>query len=322
MYAHPLPPDAVPADDSGLRRPVDFSNVPFNPSGPFQTVFYSGGATTLDPQRATPFAIGPGSVQGDINFTVQTRGGVPTYNVLTYSRITAATREYGYPGDTAVIGYPAFMSTNSTHFGMVIVKAQAPALLTVPESVTILGGLCDRASLTNGNISPYSSTPGDFIALYFAVPPSAGSGPRHLVFTFGNDIYVLPNGVDVVQKGPPVTTSATPNGDGTVTIAGAGLGPDSRVFFDGAQASSPVFAGSDQQGTLTVTPPPGAPGQSAQITVYNSDGQNSTILRTGPTPVYTYPSNGAPQITAVVPNALPAGSVAMVDVTVANHEPR
>jgi hypothetical protein len=38
VYVHPLPPDAVPADESGLRRPVDFSNVPFAPGGPFQTV--------------------------------------------------------------------------------------------------------------------------------------------------------------------------------------------------------------------------------------------------------------------------------------------
>src|SRR5581483_4930582 len=39
VYAHPLAPDAVVADDSGLRRPVDQNNTAFNASGPFQTVF-------------------------------------------------------------------------------------------------------------------------------------------------------------------------------------------------------------------------------------------------------------------------------------------
>lgn len=323
VYAHPLPPDAVPADESGLRRPVDFSNVPFSPSGVFQTVFYAGGAGTLDPARAASLAVAPGSTTGDINFSVQPRPEVPTYNVQTYSRITAATREYGNPGDTDVIGYPGFINSASNRLGLVIVKAQSPAVLPVPDSVTILGGF---APATRANalaqqapgVYPYSGRPGDYIGLFFVVPPSAGTGPRHMVFNFGNDLYVLPYGVDLVQKGPPVATSAIANADGTVTVSGAGLGPDSRVFFDGAQASQHVFSGTDAQGTLTVMPPPGASGQTAQVTIYNSDGQNSTILRSAGAPTYTYPATGAPQVVSVSPNAIPAGTTAMVEVTVNN----
>lgn len=323
VYAHPLPPDAVPADESGLRRPVDLSNVAFSPSGPFQTVFYAGGAVTLDPARATSLPIAPGSTIGDINFSVQPRAEVPTYNVQTYSRITAATREYGNPGDTDVIGYPGFINSASTRLGLVIVKAQSPAILPVPDSVTILGGFAPatRANALAGQapgVYPYSGRPGDFIGLFFVVPPAAGTGPRHMAFQFGNDLYVLPYGVDLVHKGPPVATGATLNGDGTVTVTGAGLGPDSRVFFDGAQASQLVFSGTDAQGALTVMPPPGASGQAAQVTVYNSDGQNSTIIRSAPAPTYTYPATGAPQIVSVSPNAIPAGTTAMVEVTVAN----
>ena len=48
-------------------------------------------------------------------------------------------------------------------------------------------------------------------------PFGAGIGPRHMVFNFGNDIYVLPGGVNLVVKGPPQITAATPNADGTVT---------------------------------------------------------------------------------------------------------
>lgn len=323
VYVHPLPPDALPADDSGLRRPTDQNNTPLNASSPFQTVFYDGGTGTLDPQRATAFAIAAGSAVGDINFSVQPRAAVPTYNVLTYSRIVAATREYSYPGDTSVEGYPGFINSSSPRNGLVIVRAQSPAVLPVPQSVTILG---DFAPATTANaalsiapgIYPYSNRPGDYIALYFVVPQGAGTGPRHMVFNFGNDIYVLPSGVDLVQKGPPVASAATPNSDGTVTIAGAGFGADSRVYFDGAQATLLSYSGTDAQGSLTVAPPPGAGGQVAHVTVYNSDGQNSTIISSAVIPTYTYAASGAPQVLTVAPSALPAGTMAMVDITVAN----
>ena len=110
----------------------------------------------------------------------------------------------------------------------------------------------------------------------------------------------------------------TQNADGTVTINGAGLGYDSRVFFDGLQAAQGTFSGTDAQGTLTVAPPPGASGQTAAVTVYNSDGQNSTILSGAAPPTFTYPGAGAPQILSISPNALPAGATAMVDITAAN----
>ena len=89
-----------------------------------------------------------------------------------------------------------------------IARAQAPAILPTPQSVTVLGGFAP-ATLNNPvypSIFPYSNRPGDFMAIYLLMPPNAGTGPRHMVFNFGNDIYVLPSGVDLVQKGPPVAT--------------------------------------------------------------------------------------------------------------------
>jgi uncharacterized protein (TIGR03437 family) len=314
VYVHALPPDAVPADGSGLRRPVDNNNQPFNASGPFQTLLYDGGAGTLDPQRAVALNVAPGSTF-NINFTVQPRASVRTYNVQTYSRITTATREWGAPGDASVLGYPGFINTTLGKSGLVIVQAQAPALLPVPQSVAILG-VGSPATTTNGSVIPYSNRPGDYIALYFAVPRDAAPGPRHLVFSFGDDLYVMPYGVNLVQKGPPVAQSASANADGTVAVAGAGFGGDSRVFFDGAQATGVVFSGSDAQGTLTATPPPGANGQSAQVTVYNSDGQNSTLIPGAPQPTYTYPATGTAPGVTLTPNAVPAGTLAMIDVNV------
>jgi uncharacterized protein (TIGR03437 family) len=315
VYAHALPPDAIVADGSGLRRPVDNNYQPFSASGPFQSLLFDGGAGTLDPQRAvalTPTPQGPVTA----NFTVQPRTSVRTYNVQTYSRIVTATREWGGSGDQSVLGYPGFINPTTGKSGLVIVQSQDPALLPVPQSVTILGAGIP-ATTAGGSVLPYSPRAGDYIALYFlGIPRDAGAGPRHMIFSFGDDLYAMPNGVNFVQHGPPVAQSATGNADGTVTISGAGFGPDSRVYFDGAQATGVVFNGSDAQGTLTVVPPPGANGQSAQVTVYTADGQNSTMIPGSPQPTYTYPATGAAQGITVTPNAVPAGTMALVEVNV------
>lgn len=314
VYVHPLPPDAISADQSGLRLPVDQNNAPFSASAPFQTVFYAGTVGTLDPSRASLIPVTGGTVLNDVNFSVRAQGAVPTYNVQTYSRIATATRVYGYPGDETVSGYPGFLDGTQTN-GLVIVQAAAPAVLPVPQSVAILGNF-PVATLGNPNypsIFPYSSKPGDFIALYFLIPANLGTGPRHMVFNFGNDIYVLPSGVELVKQGPPVATATAQNGDGSVTVTGAGFGYDSRVFFDGLQAAQGTL---NPDGTLTVAPPAGANAQTAAVTVYNSDGQNSTVLPTATTPAYTY-GPASPQIVGISPNAIPAGVTAMVDITVA-----
>jgi uncharacterized protein (TIGR03437 family) len=321
VYVHPLPPDAIAADDSGLRTPMDPNGARFNAGGPFQTTFFAGPTGTLDPRAAAQFSlIATQRAFTDVNFTVQPRASVPTYNVQVYSRLTTATRTYGNPSDAdgvTISDYPGFIDSTQTT-GLVIARAAAPAILPVPQSVTVLGGFA-TATLNNPvypSILPYSNRPGDFIAIYFSVPQGAGTGPRHMVFNFGNDIYVLPVGVDVVRQGPPAVTAAAQNPDGTVTVAGAGLGNDSRVFFDGLQSTQGTL---NPDGSLTVTPPPGATGQAAAVTVYNSDGQNSTILPGTVPPTYTYSgASGAPQIVSISPNSIPAGTSAMVDINVAN----
>jgi uncharacterized protein (TIGR03437 family) len=70
---------------------------------------------------------------------------------------------------------------------------------------------------------------------------------------------------------------------------------------------------------MTVTPPPGYNSQTASVIVYNADGQNSTFYQSQPPPTYVYPAAGTPQVT-VVPSTLPAGTLAMVDVTSTNMQ--
>jgi len=317
VYVHPLPPDAI-ASGEGLRRPVDQNMVPIDPSASaFQTLFF-GSPMTDDPQRAQSILITAGSIVNGVNFAVPQRAAVPTYDVVTYYELDTAARKYvPASSPTTVVGYPAFISTTQVP-ALVIAQAAAPAVLPNPVSMTILGGFAPAPfnAPTWPTVWPYS--PGVLDA-YFFVPVGAGTGPRHLVITFANDMYVLPNGVDVVQKGPPQVNSVTPNPDGSVTVAGAGFTADSSVYFDGLKATVTVpFSGSDASGSITVVPPPGAPGQTSTITVYNSDGQNSMILQDDDPPVYNYPAAPAPQINTVSVTSLPANSSAAIDITTSN----
>jgi uncharacterized protein (TIGR03437 family) len=319
VYAHPLPPDALNSDESGLRLPMDQNRAPFNASGAFQTQFFPG---TLDPNQATIVNLGVGSSSGEVNFTVTARPSVPVYNVVTYCRINTTTRQYIWSGDLTVpqpTGGLAFIDSTLNQPGALIVQAAPPIPTPTPQSATILGGIGAATS-----IQAYSDPPGSptAVVLYFRAPAGAGTGPRHLVLNFGNDIYVQPDAVTLVQKGPPVITSVGPNNDGTVTITGTGLGPDSTVYFDGLQATaSGTFSGTASQGSVTVTPPQGAGGQVSTVSVYNADSQNSMILQAQNPPVYSYPQISQPQINNLATTALPAGSSAAVDITLSNANP-
>jgi len=309
VYVHPLPPDGVVPNGEGLKVPVDQNFQPFQPTTSlFQTVF---SPSTLDPQQATTFNITAGSIQS-VSFAVQPRASLPTYDVVTYAELNSATRSYTSLGDMTVVG--AFANSSQSPFA-IIAQASSPAVLPNPQSMTIMGGFAP-AILNNKlkdqpTIFPYPNQPGMVVA-YFYPPLGAGTGPRHLVFNFGTDIYVLPNGVTLVQKGPPVIAAASPNLDGTVTVTGAGFGFDSSVYFDGLKAGlTPAgsFTGTDALGSITVTPPPGASAQVSTITLYNTDGQNSMILQSQNPQTYTYPLAPPPQITGIAINSVPAASL-------------
>ena len=151
------------------------------------------------------------------------------------------------------------------------------------------------------------------------MPAFAGTGPRHLVLNYGNDIFVLPQAVNMVKRPAPGITSVRTNADGTVTVSGSNFGADSVVYFDGIQTLRfTAFSGNDIQGSLTVVPPAGTSGQVVQVTVYNGDGQNSTFASLTNPPTYTYPTGGTAQIQKVSLASLPAGATGVVDITTQN----
>jgi uncharacterized protein (TIGR03437 family) len=324
LYVHPLPPDALQYLGEGLQLPQGQNGV-FQPSQTFHATFAGG---TIDPTQALTFVVTPGSVlnasntNSNTNFTVTPTSGVPAYDLITYSYLDPGAGNYTEtpPSSGWINPTPAFV--NSTQ-QQVLVYAVANAGPTA-QAQTV-----DMMGVGNATVQTTAGAPGMF--LYFNLPGTPSVGPRHLVFEYGNDMYVLPNAVNFVQQGPPYIASANPNGDGTVTLTGTGFGPDSRVFFDGLPAFGSFNAA---QGSLTVTPPSGMSGQTSTLTVFGSDSQNSMFLLgidqgTSPnfqqqTPqTYTYPSSASPLVQTVTPAALPAGFAsapytALVDITGVN----
>jgi uncharacterized protein (TIGR03437 family) len=315
LYVHPLPPDAVPADGTGLRLPQDQNGVPFQPNGVFGTVFYPN---TTDPNQAT-FPVNAGDVISNQNFTVQPRTSVPAYDLVTWSYIDPHTMLPVYDPSTVASPIQVTPAIVNNTLSSLFVKVEANSGDTpVPQSGTILGGF-GVASGTYLRSYTDDRTGRRALALYFGMPPFAGTGPRHLVLNYGNDIYVLPQSVNLVKRPAPVIGAVRPNADGSVTVTGSNFGGDSVVYFDGIQAVRPsAFIGNDVQGSLTVLPPAGTGGQVSQVIVYNGDSQNSTLGALNSPPTYSYPNGGTPQIQTLSLTSMPAGATGMIDITTQN----
>jgi uncharacterized protein (TIGR03437 family) len=324
LYVHPLPPDAVPADGTGLRLPQDQNGGTFQPNGVFGTVFYPN---TLDPNQATPITAAAGSITPNqtFDFTVQSRTSVPAYDLWTSSYLDPRTLLPVWDASTVVNPLQVVPAVANNTQSYLVVKVEANSGDTpVPQSATILGGF----GVVSGNyLVPYTDTRTGrrAMGLFFGqagtsgMPPFAGTGPRHLVLNYRTDIYVLPQAVNLVKRPAPAIASVNANSDGSVTVTGTNFGGDSVVYFDGIQSVRPAaFSGNEVQGTLTVLPPAGTSGQVSQVIVYNGDGQNSTFGAVNGPPTYTYPNAGTPQIQSLSPTSLPAGATGMVDITTQN----
>src|ERR1035437_8929744 len=331
LYVHPLPPDAVPADGSGLRPPQDQNGRQFLPNGVFGTVFYPG---TRDPSQATPITASAGSITPNqtYDFTVQSRNSVPAYDLITISYLDPATRTplWDLVGRQWGQVTPAY--TNSTLGGMFLQVQASSGDAPVPQAATVLGGFATATSTADNTCPTYdclqvandpAGSAGRVLWLHFKMAPFAGVRPRHLVLTYANDIFVMPQALNLVKRPAPVITSMSSNSDGTMTVTGSDFGDDSLVYLDGLQAvRSGALSGNDVQGSLTVLPPAGAAGQVAQVVVYNGDGQNATFGAWNSPPTYTYPntypSAGTPQIQSLNITSLPAGATGMVDIAAQN----
>jgi uncharacterized protein (TIGR03437 family) len=317
VYVHPLPPDALPLNQSGLRFPQDPTGqtpTTWIPTTYFGTQFAPG---TIDPQSASLITVRSGNT-ATANFAVQPRNSLPAYDLYTASFLDLNTRTalWNAPTGTYQQVIPAIVNASAPG---VQIKVQSPNGDTpVPQSATALGGFGTVTStLVSGQylVSYPDSNGFQVFSLFMAMPFFSTPGPRHLVLNYASDIYVIPNAFQMVAKPVPAITSVNPNSDGSVMLTGTYLGGDTRIFFDGIQAAISIpFTGNDQQGALTVIPPAGIAGQTVQISAFNGDGQNTTMIP-GSGATYTYTTGGPGQITSMSLPSLNGPALAMVDIT-------
>jgi uncharacterized protein (TIGR03437 family) len=322
LYAHPLPPDAVTGTDTGLLLPVGPTGLPYEPSkNYFRTVFYPG---KTDVTQATTFTVTAGQTLTGENFAVLPRSSPPVYDIVTWAFLDPASRQYLASASASTSTYiflsPAYGETSQQYL-RIWAEANSMNVPPLPATAMLLGG----GTAPSGDITIYQG----YILMDFPNTGGLTAGPRHLVMTFqdreGTYVVVVPDAINVVDSGPPSISSLTQNGDGSVTVAAAGLTPDSRIFFDGLQAAVTVpFQATDvNDGVITVVPPQGASGQNSTVTIFTAENQNSMMLQSGNPVTYAYPAANAPQIDTVNPPALPAGfntdgTSAMVDITTSN----
>ena len=310
LYAHPAPPaTASQAAPGGLKLPVNPDGSAFPPSGPFDTMFYTGGQGTFIPAQAQPVGVTPGAVSQGVNLTLNQRANYTIPAVTTYSYYNQTPVRPGYlNGGGVLVAAGAGLTQNGL---------PAPGL-----NVSFLGGtpLLDPTQPNNG-IQAYAGT---FLALYLQATSTFGSaGPRDVIFSLPDDIYVLPSGLTLVQSPPPSIASVSAgfesNGSRSLALTGSMLNANTLFFLDGVAAPLLRIDGS---GHPVVALPPGLAGARSILTAYNPDGQNSMFLQAGSPATYTYDAGSAG--TALVAqsagpasapqNTVQAGTVSMIEI--------
>jgi len=292
IYVQPLPPTA------NITSPQDLNGNPVAPSGPFQGVFYPN---VSDPAKATVVSIQAGVSTDGINFAVNRKNSVPIYDVSTYSFYGQAAAHPAYvnfvPGAATIAAAGVGLGANGH--------------LAAGLSASILGA----AFLAPSGLRAYGTTP-TYLALDLTFGLATPAGPQHIVLSQAGNVYVLPAGLKLTKSDPPSVSSVSTDATGNVVVTGTNFAADSQVYFDGLPAATTIVDTSH----ATVIPPPGVSGQTAVVTVYNSDGQNSMFLAPSPAPSYTYAGSGPAPASSVTlsPSALPAGARALVDITGVN----
>ena len=299
VYAHALPP-SVQSDlgpsDIVLPRDPDGQPVPAGDS--FRTRFYPD---TTSLEQAQTVAVDAGATTSGIDFSVERRGAPQIYSITTWS----------FPGQKAVkpayvnSGIPARSFLVATGPGLMPDGAPAPGV-----NVSVLG---DVAGVAPDGVYAYSLSPRDYLQVNFRFTPFSTQGARHLVFSAGDEIYVLPSGLNVVNSRPPSITSVAPDvdGSGVAAVVGTGFTAGTRILFNGLEAQ--VLNFDEAGGRIVVRPPAGPSGFESNVIALNADGQTS--LFTGDASTYTYdgPSEGTSSV-VLSASSLPAGAESMIEV--------
>ena len=222
---------------------------------------------------------------------------------------------YGYYGNNSVPIKPAYLNTLAGETA-VAASGVGPGW-NDPASGIGAAFMGSSAIVANSAVQPYQANGHTYVAVNLDIgfSPFSGTGPQHLIFSTPTFMHVLPAAVRLTQHVPPMIQSVTPNPDGSLTISGTSWMSGSAIYFDGLPGS--VSTLNATTGTAIVTPPPGESGQTAILTVYNPDGQNSQFVQSANPLTYTYGDVPAQTISSISPASLPAGAEATVDITTA-----
>jgi uncharacterized protein (TIGR03437 family) len=305
LYVHPVPPaTGSQTAPGGLTLPVNPDGTSLPADGPFDTMFYTGGPGTFNASQGQFINVTPGSVAGNINLTLNRRSGYTIPAVTTYSYFNQTAVRPGYlNGGGTLVAAGAGLTANGS---------PTPGL-----SVSFLGGTPSLdPTVPNNGVQAYAGT---YLALYLqATSTFGGTGPRDVIFSLPDDIYVLPAGLNLVQSPPPSISSVTPgvesNGARSLAVAGSSVGGFTQFYLDGVPA--PLLR-VDASGRAIVALPPGIAGSHPVVTAFNPDGQNSMFLQAGSQPTYTY-DTGSAGTALVLPNTLQAGTVSMIEIDGSN----
>jgi hypothetical protein len=297
VYAHPLPGALQGEPTPGnILPPLDPIGRPFDFGPNFDTLFF--------PASRVPFvtiAVAAGQVTENVNFSVTRRTTPGIHSVQTYS----------FPGQTAVKPAQLYSIDAPRNFmvasgvGLVQNSQPAPGL-----QITPLGGF---ATVPPNGVRPYAPAPASFLEVSFQFAPFVQEGPGHLIFTRGNDLYVLPNALRLAHRtAPQITSLAVRPEDGTVLVTGQRFSPDTRIHFDGVPATHRAL---DEQGRLIVSLPPAPAGHRSSVAAFNPDGQSSLFVQA---PVeFLYDAAGDASSSAGISLStptLPAGTESLIEI--------
>ncbi len=290
LYVHAVP--LVSGDN--LILPTDLKGASFPASPNFTTQFYPG---TRDFNQAQWVFVYAGNATAGANFNVVSRTLPSIASVLLYWYTSASVP---VTSPQLFVGVPATLLATADS-GLLQNNSLAPGL-----NVGVLG--------TSAQIYDLQLYSQPYIAFNVQVGNATGTGPKHVVFTTPNDLYVRPSAFSVVQNPSPSINSVAGTFDGSgnrlVAVGGTNLQPDTRIYFDGLPGT---VQGVGSDGKWLVSPPAAPPGYTATVVALNSsDAQSSLYLQSNP-PTYTY-DLGQNAAVAVSPQYLTPLTDTIVDV--------
>ncbi len=136
-----------------------------------------------------------GGSASQINFTVTPRSAVEVYDLTSYWY------SYGVPS----YFQPAYLNANNANTAPQVI-AQGTGITsggtsTPVQTVYALGA--PGGWLADYGTNAYMDGDVSLLALFFTYPSAPSPGPEHLLFNLPDDIFVLPQGIQVVQAPPP-----------------------------------------------------------------------------------------------------------------------